>query len=108
MIIFGFELPSGAPRGPVVLVVILEMENIERMKKADPFDMKLADLAGTLTERKLWEVDLVIACEDDHAELLRFQKNQDIPGLMRWLERGRKILPGDYGPIRRLREAKAQ
>lgn len=99
MLSFAFELPRGSiyGRGPLVVVMILEAENLARMAEADPFDMKLADLPQT-PRYKASEIDLIIAHEQDFAPLAKFQKDKDIAGLMQWLERGRNIIPGDCIP----------
>src|SRR5579862_3647772 len=101
MITFAFKLPPGAPRGPVVLVVILEMENVERMKRSDPFDILLRTLPLP-PDALLRDVDLVMAYEDDEAAIAGFKQRNDIGGLMTWLERGRKIRPGDLTPAVKL------
>ncbi len=97
MIIFSFRLPPKSVRGPVVLVMILEAVNLQRMAEADPYDVRLRDLPG-MEGVPASDIDLVIAKEDDLTPLAEFQKNDDIAGLVTWLERGRQIMPGDFGP----------
>lgn len=99
MICFAFPVPRAAGRGPLVVVMILEMENLHRMQKADPFDIKLADL-NPPSHFGAKDIDLVIAYEDDREALIRFQQTQDIDGLMVWLERGRHVRSEDLVPPR--------
>jgi hypothetical protein len=106
MITFAFE--TSPPRGPLVIVMILEAENRVRMNQADPFDIKLADLPSNIIGRRLRDVDLVIAFEDDTEMIAGFQNRNDIKGLMAWIERGRRIIPGDRVPPQPLRGDKAQ
>jgi len=99
MLIIPFVLPNDARRGPVVLVLILEKENLDRMQAADPFDLHLSAYKGHLpTDRPIRQLDLVIAYEEDLTALLNFQRKNDLAALMEWLERGRKIEPGDLHP----------
>lgn len=98
MLIFSFELPPGAPRGPVVLVIIIEKENLDRMRKADPFDIKLRTMPTVRDSPSIRDMDIVIAYEEDLNLLIDFQKRQALGELIAWLERGRKIEKGDLSP----------
>jgi hypothetical protein len=106
-------------RGPIVLVLILEKENLERMKSADPFDMQLRKYdnsfpmlgrqAGRWAARPISELDIVIAYEEDQETIQRFARTNDIEGLIAWLERGRKIKPGDLAdPVSLKKESDGQ
>jgi len=44
MLLIPFELSSTHSRGPVVLVLILEKENLDRMRQADPLDLLLRNV----------------------------------------------------------------
>lgn len=94
MITFMFEIPKGMSRGPVMLVLVLGMENLARMKQGDPLDTQLRNYIRS-PQWKLEDIDLVIASEDDFGPLAEFQKANDIVGLMKYLERGREFRPGD-------------
>lgn len=94
MICFAFELPVGYHRGPVVVVMILELENLHRIKASDPFDMKFLDFKLPV-KYAAGDVDLVIAYEEERERIIGFQNARDTAGLMEWLERGRNIRPGD-------------
>ncbi|HZQ53338.1 MAG TPA: hypothetical protein VFB14_14135 [Bryobacteraceae bacterium] len=96
MLIIPFQLPNDASRGPVVVVMILEKENLDRMKEADPFDVHFSRYAGHMAvDRPIRQLDFVIAYEEDTNRLLEFKAKDDLAGLMKWLQRGRKIEAGD-------------
>lgn len=94
MLIIPFEIHH-PERGPLVVVMVLEKDNLARMKQADPFDLNFKNYPVSLTHRLIQEVDFVIAYEEDRDQIMKFKKSNDIPGLLLWLERGRKIMPGD-------------
>ncbi len=100
MIYFAFEMQPGSKRGPVVLVMILGMDNLERMKQADPFDVLVRQmpLSPALKARRVTDLDIVIAYEDDEDAIADFKARNDLAGLIKWLERGRRIRPGDLAP----------
>lgn len=103
MIIFNFEVPpkyvEKTGRGPVIFIVVLESENLERMKSGDPADLQLLEhLKGPMLNAPLKQLDLVIAYESDLGELIRLRNERDFWGIVRWLERGRKVKPGDCAP----------
>jgi len=99
MLIVPFVLPPGAKRGPVVLVVILEKENLDRMRQGDPFDVHLSQYRAHMpTDRPIGQLDIVIAYEEDTGKYMEFQRTKDLAGLMKWLERGRTIKAGDLLP----------
>ena len=87
-----FELPAKAQRGPVVLVLILEKQNLERMKQADPFDFdcRAYQDAGLRVDHRIRDLDIVIAYEEDTNPVLEFHARQDVAGFLGWLERGRQ------------------
>ncbi len=97
MLVIPFTLPPGSKRGPLVVVLILEKENLDRMRVADPFDIHFSQYALPYFDiaNPIRELDVVIAYEEDTKTLMEFQKSGDIAGLMRWLERGRQIQVGD-------------
>jgi hypothetical protein len=108
MLVFSFRIPEGSrgDRGPHVMVLILEKENLDRMRQGDPLDIQFAKYAGGLPpiNAQLKQVDLVVAYEEDLKIIMDFQRRQDLAGLMRHLERGRRIVPGDVQPPVPLRE----
>lgn len=104
MIVFSFELPKGEPRGPIVLVAILEKENVDRMRQADPLDFQVRNCSGVDHSARLRDLEIVIAYEEDLNQMIEFQKNRDLVGFIKWLERGRKIQLGDMTPMMPLRK----
>lgn len=96
-----FHVEKGQARGPVILVVILEAENLERMKNSDPVDLQLKTYSKYIpTDCALEDLDLIIAYEEDSEALLQFRRDGDLAGLMTWLERGRAVKPGEpFEPV---------
>lgn len=108
MLTFWFEDPCRYDgRGPIVLVLILERENLDRMKQADPFDLQLRNMPGNvhLLRRPLGDLDVIVAYEEDIGRIMKFKRDRDRNGLMCWIERGRKLLPGEPAPPRVVGEA---
>jgi len=91
---------SSAPgRGPLVLIVILTRDNLERMREGDPFDMHLSAYQNQLDlAMPLENLDLVIAYEEDAALLESIAKRGDMTALLTYIERGREHRPGDAEP----------
>ena len=99
MLIIPFEVRDDAERGPIIVVMILEKENLDRMREADPFDVHFSAYRGQMNvNRQIRELDFVIAYEEDTAKIIAFKQKNDLAGLIAWLERGRKIIPGDVTP----------
>lgn len=98
MLVFSFRIPerAGRDRGPIVLVLVLEKENLDRMRDGDPLDIQFARYRGLLPiDSQLRQVDLVLAYEEDLNAIMRCQAQKDWAGLMTHLERGRIVIPGD-------------
>jgi hypothetical protein len=104
MICIAFEAPPDCPCGPVVLVLVLEKDNLDRMKLADPLDIQLKDIPQ-VAHRGVRELDVVVAYEEDLSTLLKFHERGDLNGLMNWIERGRVIKPGDLVPPMKVHRA---
>lgn len=103
MISLGFELPQGARRGPFVVIIILEKENLDSLRNADPFDMLFSQYAALWPiHRPIKDLDLVIAYEEDQTKLLEFRDKQDLKGLLNWLQRNREIKKADLQPPQNL------
>jgi hypothetical protein len=105
MILIPIQLTSGSKRGPLVLILILEKENLDRMKEGDPLDFQPKVLDKRFnTNRPIRDLDIVIAYEEDLKPIMEFQGKDDIDGLLKYLERGRVHKPGDALPPTPLRK----
>jgi hypothetical protein len=105
MMVFSFEAPRDGDRAGVVVVLVLEPENLERMKLGDPFDLQFkAYEQHWPVGRPLRDVDFIVAYEEDVTAIKAFNERADLAGLMDYLERGRHHLPGygDAQPPRKL------
>jgi hypothetical protein len=80
-----------------ILVVVIEQENLERMKLADPITLE-SHLAGGMLPPPGYPLNfsVLIAHEEDSEELYKQAKIGGV-GFMRWLERGRKFNPSKDG-----------
>lgn len=89
-----------------MLVIVLQPDNLERMRQADPFDVQARTLARSEDDpaRRLWvdrpirDLDIIVAYEEHTEAMLQFAEHDDLPGLLRYLERGRVHRPGDAEP----------
>lgn len=106
MLTFTFRAPDGSGRGPVVLVLVLERENMVRMTAGDPFDLQLIKLAGAdpqaarvLNYRRATDLDIIVAYEDPAgiASIKEMYGKGDLAGIMTYLERGRTVYEGEPG-----------
>lgn len=103
MLTFAFEWPRRGDRGGLVVVLILQRENLERMKGGDPFDLQFSAYRNHWPiDRPARDIDLVIAYEEDQAAVEAFHRRLDMGGLMKYLERGRVYREGDAVPPRKL------
>lgn len=87
-----------------VLIIILEDENLERMAKADPAEIKLKDSGKELVN------PVVYVCHEKVTqELITILKTRDLSLIMGHLQRGFEFRPdkGDHdnGPVRSFRAA---
>jgi len=97
---------SGSGRGPTILVVILDRDNLDRMREGDPFDLRTIAYGDHLPlDRPIRDLDIVIAYEEDVEPLLKFKETGDLAGLWRHLERGRRHRTGDVQPPTPLRRS---
>lgn len=80
---------SDKKRGPFVLLIIIEKENLDRMKAGDPADFQPAALTKQFSRRYISDLDIVIAYENNMGAVNDFLLRDDIPGLIEYLQRGR-------------------
>lgn len=105
MIVIPIQTTGETGRGPLVLVMVLEKENLDRMRDGDPLDFQPRNLGKRLNQfRQVRDLDIIIAYEEDLTKLMDFQRRQDLPGLIAYLERGRVHRPGDALPPTVLRK----
>lgn len=77
-----------------VLVIVIERDNLERMKTGDPATLESIHKGGVLIPPQYPQrFSVLVAYEEDDAELYRRVKG-DLGELMVWLERGRKFIEG--------------
>lgn len=78
-----------------ILVVILERENLERMKIGDPVTLESGPRGGLLPNLPYpGNTSLLIAYEEDLGVIYEMAARQDLAGIVRHLERGRQWKPG--------------
>ena len=86
-----------------VLLVVIEKENMERMKEADPVTLESYARGGGLPPPEFpRNLSLLIAYDEDRPKLYALAKdaNKDAAGvvaLIQYLERGRKYIEGKDG-----------
>lgn len=86
-----------APLKQSILVTVIEQDNLERMKTADPITMESERAGGYLPAPDYPQnFSLLIAYEEDQDELYRMAKTGGVEFLS-WLERGRKFIKGVDG-----------
>lgn len=105
MIVIPIQTTAGE-RGPLLLVMVLEKENLDRMREGDPLDFQPRVLGRQwmAAHRNIRELDIIIAYEEDLKPILEFQRRQDLSGLLAYIERGRKHQTGDATPPVPLRQ----
>lgn len=76
-----------------ILLIIIEKENLERMKKADPITLESVNMGGWLPVPAYpQKFSLLIAYEEDSEELHRRAKGNK-QAFLAWLERYRQWKP---------------
>lgn len=81
-----------------ILLIVIERDNLERIRNADPISLESKNRGGMMPVPKHPEAfSLLIAYEDDQVELYRRVREGSASDLLRWLERGRKFIPGVDG-----------
>ena len=78
-----------------LLIVVLEEENLERMRAGDPFDVQARTINTQSVDlsQPVSSLDLVICYERDINEV--YKRMHNLPELLRYLERDRHHQPGD-------------
>lgn len=80
-----------------LILIILERDNLDRMKVADPVTLETKALGGVLDPPPAYphRLTLIIAYEEDDAELYRMATHPDRTELLNYVKRGIKFLPQD-------------
>ena len=88
MIVASVDLPNP---NRTVLLVIIEKENLDRMRKADPITLESRQQGGKVMPKIRYpeNLSLLIAYEEDETELYRIAKDGDLIQLVAFLERSR-------------------
>ena len=80
-----------------ILIVVIESDNLKRMKKADPITLESINNRGALKPPKYPQnFNTLIAYEEDDATLWAKAKRNPVE-MLRWLERGRIFDPKTDG-----------
>lgn len=79
-----------------LLVVIIEPENLDRMKQGDPITLNTAE-GGFIKGLNPNNTELVIAYTDDPAPLYEMAKKSDLKGILAHISKGYKFHPGVDG-----------
>jgi hypothetical protein len=99
----GIEFNVG--RGPVGMLIILTEENIARMKEGDPFDMQLREIPTLDHSKRLRDLDVIIAVEEEET-VKRLMNEGGIVALLAHIERKRIHAPGDAQPPKSIKPTK--
>ena len=82
-----------------LLVIVIEADNLDRMKKSDPVTLKSVQMGGLLkTVGQPARFRVLVAYEQDSGPLYEFLQKQDQGGLMQYLLRGYKLASNDGIP----------
>jgi hypothetical protein len=78
-----------------VLAVVIEPDNLARMQQADPITIESAGRGGVMPPYLPYpfNTSLLIAYEADPTRIYELARQQDIEGLLRYLERGFEFKP---------------
>lgn len=80
-----------------ILLVVIEHDNFDRMKKADPITLESTQAGGLLPPPSYpLNLSLLIAYEEDQDDLYRRAK-KNAAEMLKWLERGRVFIKGVDG-----------
>jgi hypothetical protein len=87
-----------------VLAVILEEDNLARMKGADPVTLESSGRGGIMPYLPYpADTSLLIAFEADTGQILELARKQEIASIFKYLERGFQFIEGLDGAHRTVR-----
>jgi hypothetical protein len=93
MVVIPIKLPGGAS----FLIVVIEADNLERMKQGDPITLNTEEFGGVLSNLDPSKLQMIIAYEQDSTKLQEIAATGDATALINWLSRGYKFIPGVDG-----------
>ena len=87
-----------------VMLIIIEKDNLERMKQADPITIEGRSLGGQIMPKVMFpeNLSLLIAYEEDQDELYRVCRTKNALLILGYLERGRRWKPDVDGIVAKL------
>ena len=81
-----------------ILVIVIEPDNFERMKEADPVTLESTTEGGWLQPPQFpFNFSILFGYETNQEELHSKAKTLNPAEFIKWLERGRKFIPGVDG-----------
>lgn len=81
------------------LILIIESDNLKRMKTADPITLHCKQSGGLLDIKHPNNYRMTVAYEEDQEELYRLAKTKDIKALEDYVNRGYKFISGRDGLV---------
>jgi len=91
-------MPVNGP-DKTLLVVIIETDNLERMKLADPITLNSVQQGGVVNIRHPHNCEILIAYEEDTSFIMALGKNNDFEGVYKYLIRGFQFKPEIDGDV---------
>lgn len=89
-----FSMLNDDEKRESIIILVIERENLERMRRADPATLESPQRGGIMQTPKYPEqLSILVAYEGDDAELYRRIRAENLAELLRWLERGRQFDP---------------
>jgi hypothetical protein len=77
------------------LIVVIEADNLERMKKADPITLESKSKGGLMPVLPYpSNTSLLIAYEEDAGPIYEMAQKHDVVGIVKHLERNRRFIEG--------------
>jgi hypothetical protein len=98
-------IPIGVPGERYVLLVVLQDDNLERMRQHDPCDVRMHNLGPTWLNTKLEEVVVAYANAEESAEAEAMARRGASPiDFLRYFMRGYNFSPekGDGGQVQEI------
>jgi hypothetical protein len=88
------------PKQQSILFIVIEKDNLDRMKKADPITLESIKSGGILGQPKYpKDFSLLVAYEEEGDELYKLVQKGDAFEILRFLERGRVFDPNVDGKV---------